>query len=421
VRVPRAFFFKRSAPALLAATSAALLGLAAAGCNSSGGGGGSAAGGTGGGDGGAIRIGHYASMTGENSTFGVETDNGIKLAAEEINAAGGINGRQVRIETQDDQSKPEEAVTVVTKFASDPNIVAVLGEVASTRSKAAAPVLQSAQVPMVSPSSTNPEVTRIGDYIFRVCFIDPFQGYVMAKFARENLKVDRVAIMRDQKSDYSVGLADVFKDEFAKMGGTIVQDVSYNSGDSDFRAQLARVKAANPQAIYATGYYPEVGPIARQARELGVNVPLMGGDGWDSPQLIPGAGGPGKALENCYFSNHYSKDDKSPRVQDFVKAYRAKYNAAPSGLAAMGYDAMKLLGDAIQRAGSADRKAIRDALAATKNFPGVTGDITIDAERNATKPAVVLQIKGNEFVYAATVQPPTAVASSGAGSAPAAR
>lgn len=363
------------------------------------------AGGGGGSASGEILVGHYASLTGSTATFGNATDQGIKLAAEELNAAGGVNGRKFRVDTQDDQSKSEEARTVVTKFAANPKIVAVLGEVASSRSMVAAPVLDRAGIPMITPSSTNEEVTRKGPHIFRVCYIDPFQGYVMAKFARENLKLDRVAILRDKKNDYSVGLADVFSREFKGMGGRITVDAAYQEGDPDFRAQLAQIKAGNPQAIFVPGYYGDVGTIARQARELGLTVPLLGGDGWDSPDLVKGAGGPGGALEGSYFSNHYSKDEQSPRVQNFVKAFRAKYGEDPSGLAALGYDAMMILADAIKRAGSTDREAITKALAETKDFPGVTGVITIDQNRNARKKATVLQIKGNEFAYKATIEP----------------
>jgi branched-chain amino acid transport system substrate-binding protein len=377
------------------------------GCKSdsaAGGAGGTGAASSSGGDsGGTIKIGHYASLTGDTATFGIESDEGVKLAIKEINAAGGLLGKQIELETQDDQSKPEEAKTVATKFAADPKIVAVIGEVASTRSIAAAPVFERAGIPMVSPSSTNEKVTQEGEHIFRVCFIDPFQGKVMAKFAAEDLKAKKVAILREQSSDYSVGLADVFKKEFTAAGGTIIADASYKTGDTDFRSQLAQAKDAD--AIYVPGYYTQVGTIARQARELGIKAPLMGGDGWDSEKLVEGAGGPGKALENCYFSNHYSKDDKSERTQTFVKAYTSEYNKAPSGLAALGYDAMKIIAEAIKSGNSADREKIREALAQTKNFPGVTGDITIDENRNASKPAVVLQIKGKEFVYTKTVAP----------------
>ena len=312
---------------------------------------------------------------------------------------------KVEVETQDDQSKADEAKTIAVKFASDAKVVAVIGEVASSRSKTAAPEFQRAGIPMISPSSTNPEVTKVGDFIFRVCFIDPFQGFVMSKFATEELKLKKVAIMRDPSQDYSVGLADVFKEQFAKMGGAIAVDVSYNAKDSDFRSQLGQIKAAGADGIFIPGYYNEVGTIARQAKELGITVPLMGGDGWDSEKLVEGAGGPGKALEGAYFSTHYSKDSKEQKVQDFVKAFSAKNGKAPASLVAQGYDAMMILADAIKRAGSTDRKKVRDALAQTKDDDAVTGKITIDTNRNATKSAVVLQIKGAEFAYVKTIAP----------------
>lgn len=355
-----------------------------------------------------ILIGHYASMTGENSAFGNESKPGADLAIKQINAQGGVLGKQLRLENQDDQSKQEEAKTVATAFASNGKIVAVVGEISSGRSLAAGPVLQRAGIPMVSPASTNPNVTKVGDYIFRVCYIDPFQGYVMAKFAKDDLKATKVAIMRDQGNDYSVGLANVFKEEFPKMGGQIAIDVSYSAKDSDFRSQLAQVKSSGAEAIFIPGYYSEIGTIARQAREQGINAPFLGGDGWDSSKLVEGAGGPGKALEGSFFATHYSKTDKKPVIQKFVEAYRAEYKQdPPSCNTALAYDAVMILADAIKRAGTTERRAVRDALAQTKNFNGVTGQITINAERDATKPAVVLQIKGNDFVYRSTVQPPT--------------
>jgi branched-chain amino acid transport system substrate-binding protein len=356
-----------------------------------------------------INVGEYSSMTGETSTFGVESSAGVQFAADELNAAGGIDvgGKKmmVKIENQDDQSKPDEAKTIVIKYASDPKIVAVIGEVASSRSKVAAPELQRAGIPMISPSSTNPDVTKVGDFIFRVCFIDPFQGYVMAKFASEELKAKKIAIMRDPSQDYSVGLADVFKEEFTKMGGTITNDVSYKAADSDFRSQLGQIKTAGAEAIFIPGYYNEVGTIARQAKELGITAPLLGGDGWDSEKLVEGAGGPGGALEGSYFSSHYSKDAEDEKVKTFVKAYTAKNSKAPASLVAQGYDAMMILADAIKRAGSIERGKVRDALAQTKDYAAVTGKITIDENRNANKSAVILQIKGKEFAYAKTVAP----------------
>ena len=356
-----------------------------------------------------IKVGQYASLTGETSTFGVESNAGLTFAVDELNAAGGIDvgGKKmkVEVETQDDQSKADEAKTIAVKYASDAKVVAVIGEVASSRSKTAAPEFQRAGIPMISPSSTNPDVTKVGDFIFRVCFIDPFQGFVMAKFATEELKLKKVAILRDPSQDYSVGLADVFKEEFAKMGGTIAVDASYNAKDSDFRSQLGQIKTAGAAGIFIPGYYNEVGTIARQAKELGITVPLMGGDGWDSEKLVEGAGGPGKALEGAYFSTHYSKDSKETKVQDFVKAFTAKNGKAPASLVAQGYDAMMILADAIKRAGSIERKKVRDALAQTKDYDAVTGKITIDENRNANKSAVVLQVKGAEFSYVKTIAP----------------
>jgi branched-chain amino acid transport system substrate-binding protein len=347
-------------------------------------------------------IGEYGSLTGSTATFGISTRNGIDLAVGEVNAERGVLGRPVKVVVEDDAGKPEEAAAAVTKLVNQDRVVAVLGEVASTRSLAGARVCQPAGVPMVTPASTNPQVTEVGDFIFRTCFIDPFQGTVMAKFAREHLKVERVAILRDIKNDYSVGLADFFKKTFTELGGKIVGDESYSEGDTDFRAQLTNLKAPNPEALFIPGYYTEVGLIARQAREKGLTVPLMGGDGWDSPKLAEIAG---EAIDGCFFSNHYTVESTEPRVQAFVSSYKAKYNEVPDAMAALGYDAAKILFQALETAGGTDPKAIRDALAATKDFTGVTGTITIDKDRNAVKPAVVLEMKGGKQTYVTTVEP----------------
>lgn len=349
-----------------------------------------------------IVIGEYGSLTGENATFGISTRNGIDMAIEDINNAGGVLGKKVRVIVEDDQGRAEEAQTVVTKLITKDKVVALLGEVASSNSMAAAPVAQQNQIPMISPSSTNPQVTKMGDYIFRVCFIDPFQGYVMAKFASSTLKMTKVAILRDIKNDYSVGLADVFTENFTKMGGTIVADESYSASDTDFNAQLTSIKAKNPQAVFVPGYYTAVGLIARQAKRQGLTVPLLGGDGWDSPSLIEIGG---KDLEGSFLSNHYSVDDPSPRIQKFVAAYKAKYNAVPDALAGLGYDSAMVLFDAMKRAGSTEGPKVRDAIAQTKDYEGVTGKITLNAERNADKPAVVLEIKGGKFAYRETITP----------------
>lgn len=351
---------------------------------------------------GDIVVGEYGSMTGQTATFGIETHNGIQIAVDEVNKAGGIKGRKVRLVSLDDQGKSDEAVTAVTRLIDLEHAVAILGEVASSRSKVGARVCQRKHVPMVTPSSTNPEVTSVGDFIFRVCFIDPFQGFVMAKFAKQNLGLSKVAILRDVRNDYSVGLADAFKQSFERLGGTIVEDLSYNEGDSDFSAQLTTIKAKGPQAIFVPGYYTEVGNIAVQSRRLGLNVPLLGGDGWDSPQLMQIGG---EALNGSYFSNHYSAERATPTAQRFIAEYRRRHEDTPSGLAALGYDAAKILFAAMAQAGGTDGGAVRDALAGTRGFDGVTGQITIDGQRNAVKPAVVLEIQGGRFVYKATIDP----------------
>jgi branched-chain amino acid transport system substrate-binding protein len=351
---------------------------------------------------GEILVGEYSSLTGTTATFGQSTDNGIKMAFDELNKAGGVLGKKLAVAVEDDQSKPEEAATAATKLINQNHVVAMLGEVSSSRSLAAAPICQAAGIPMVSPSSTNPRVTQVGNFIFRVCFIDPFQGLVMAKFAANSLKVKKVAILVDVRNDYSVGLQTFFRENFKQLGGTIVSEQSYSEGDSDFHAQLTQIKSASPEAIYVPGYYTEVGTIARQARELGITVPLLGGDGWDSPRLFEIGG---DALNGCYISNHYSVDDPSPAIQKFVGDYRARYKQTPDALAALGYDAAKILADAIARAGSTDADKIRAALVATKDYSGVTGQITIDKDRNAVKPAVVLKIDNGKFVYVETVKP----------------
>jgi branched-chain amino acid transport system substrate-binding protein len=368
-----------------------------------GGPGGSGSGGAGGGAAGnEILVGEYSSLTGGTATFGQSTHNGILLAFDEINAAGGVLGKKLKVLTEDDQSKPEEAATAATKLISQNRVVALLGEVASSRSLAAAPIAQSNKVPMISPSSTNPKVTQVGDYIFRVCFIDPFQGAVMAKFAANTLKAKRVAILYDVRNDYSIGLREFFTSTFKSLGGQIVGEQSYSEGDSDFRAQLTQLKSLKPEAIYVPGYYTEAGTIARQARELGLTVPLMGGDGWDSARLFEIGG---KAIEGSYISNHYSADDPNPVIQKFVTDYKSKHGQSPDGLAALAYDAAKILADAMKRAGSTEGPKLRDAIAATRDFQGVTGKISIDADRNAVKPAVVLKVGNGKFEYVETIAP----------------
>ncbi len=349
-----------------------------------------------------IVVGEFSSLTGTTATFGQSTHHGLELAMDETNAAGGVLGKKIKLLVEDDQSKPEEAATVVTKLITRDNVKAIIGEVASSRSLAAAPICQQFKIPMVSPASTNPEVTKKGDYIFRVCYIDPFQGEMLARFAYNSLGSRKVAILKDVKNDYSVGLAQFFNQTFTGLGGTIVAEQAYSEGDSDFKAQLTALKAAEPDAIFVPGYYIEAALIIKQARELNITVPMVGGDGWDSAKL-PEVGG--ESLNNTYFSTHYSADDTSSIVRNFVAKYRSRFNEMPDAMAALGYDAGLILIDAIRRAGSTDGPAIRDALAATSNFPGVTGNITIDGDRNAHKPLVIISVVDGKFVYRETIQP----------------
>ena len=348
-----------------------------------------------------IVIGEFASLTGATASFGQSAHKGVRMAVDEANAAGGVLGKKIRLVTEDDQSKPGEAATVVRRMISRDKPVAIIGEVASSRSLEAAPIAQENKIPMVSPASTNPKVTETGDYIFRVCFIDPFQGAVLSKFMLQK-GWTKAAILMDVKQDYAVGLTEFFKAHFLKNGGTIVSEQSYSSGDKDFKAQLTSIRATNPEAILVAGYYNEAGLIAGQARELDMNVPLLGGDGWDSPSLVEVAG---DAMNGNYFSNHFSSEDKSPAVQNFLTRFRDKYKEVPDAMAALGFDATMLVFDAIRRAGTTDGPALRDAIAASRDFPGVTGLITLDANRNATKPAVILQIQDGKFRFTETVVP----------------
>jgi branched-chain amino acid transport system substrate-binding protein len=345
------------------------------------------------------------------------------MAIDEINAAGGINGRKVEAIVEDDQGQPQQASTVVSKLINQDKVIAIIGEVASTNSLAAAPKAQEAKVPMITPSSTNPKVTQVGDYIFRVCFTDDFQGAVAAKFAANTLKARKAAVLGDFNSDYSKGMTQYFVQEFTGSGGQIVAQQSYTQTDADFKGQLTNIRSAAPDVIFVPGYYGQVGVIAKQAKELGITAPLLGGDGWDSPKLFELGGA---ALDGAYMVNHYSTDDPSPAVQKFVAAYKAKYGAVPDAIAALGYDAMNVLADAIKRAGTTESAKLRDAIAQTKGFGGVTGSININESRDAVKPAVVFELRDRKLVYKETIQPsggaaaaatPAAAASPGSGPA----
>ena len=349
-----------------------------------------------------IKIGEYASLTGKEATYGQASHKGAVLAVEEINAAGGVLGKQLELITEDDQSKSGEAATVVKKLISRDKVIAVVGEVASSRSLEAAPICQNAKVPMISPSSTAPEVTSTGDYIFRVCYIDPFQGTVMAKFAKDTLKLRKVALLTSVSSAYSVGLAKYFKERFAADGGTVVLEQRYSEGDKDFRAQLTAIKAANVEGIFVPGYYTEAALVCRQARDLGMTLPLFGGDGWESPELTQIGG---KSVEGTHFVTHYSPENKDPFVAAFNDRFQKRWGNETDTLTGLGYDAVMLLVDALKRAGTTDNGKLRDALAGTKNFKGVTGIITLDAQRNPTKSAVILVVKDGKFQFVESIVP----------------
>ncbi len=350
---------------------------------------------------GPIMVGHFASMTGPQATFGISTDQAIRLAIEEKNAKGGIKGRKIELVTIDDAGKQSEAVTAVTRLINDHHAVAILGEVASSLSLAGGPVAQKAKIPMISPSSTNPDVTDVGDYVFRVCFLDDFQGWVDAKFAKENLKATKAAILYDQAQAYSSGLADYFEKAFKAMGGTIVTKQAYTGGNLEITSQLQSIKSAGAEVVFLPGYYSDAATIIRKARESGIATPFLGGDGWDSEELPKIAG---DAINGNYFSNHYAPEEDRPEVKNFVASYQKKYGSTADGLAALGYDAALVLFDALERAPSTSGKDLRDAIAATKNFTGVTGTFSIDENRNAMKSAVIIKYVGGKQTMSARIE-----------------
>ena len=349
-----------------------------------------------------IKIGQFASLTGKEASLGQSSNKGTMMAIDDLNATGGVLGRPLLLVTEDTQSKPGETATVVKKLISRDKVIALLGEVASSRSLEAAPIAQAAKIPMISPASTNPKVTETGAYIFRTCFIDPFQGPVMARFARERLKAKRVALVVSTSSAYSIGLAKFFREAFVANGGTIVLEQKYSEGDKDFKAQLTAIKAAGVDAVFNPGYYNEGALIVRQARDLGLTLPIFGADSWEAEALIQLGG---KAVEGAYLCSHYSPEDPSPRVQNFVAAYKQRFGSTPDSNASLGYDSVLVLVDAIRRAGTTERDALREAIATTRDFMAVTGKITIDSERNASKNAVIVQVRNGKFEFVQSLTP----------------
>jgi branched-chain amino acid transport system substrate-binding protein len=354
-----------------------------------------------------IKIGYFGDLSGPTFNFGQSAINGVLMAADQINQAGGIDGRRIDVVIEDDRGSPEQAARLAGKLIDQDKVIAIIGGGTSGNSRAAAPKAQSSHVPLISPSSTDPAVTQVGDYIFRACFVDAFQGDAMARFAVNTLEAQKAAILFDFNSSYARGLTDYFELSFAKLGGQIVGKLSYTQGDADFKGQLSSIQAAEPDVIYIPGYYGDVGLIAKQARMLGLKQPLLGGDGWDAPELWQLGG---DALNGSFITSHYSVDDPSPAIQTFAHEYRQRYgNLSPDAHAALAYDATRVLIDAIKRANSTDGEKLRDALAQTKDFPGITGVISIDANRNAVKPAVVLKLEDTRFIYQESIQPETPV------------
>ena len=349
----------------------------------------------------ATRIGFFAPMSGAQASFGKDAVNGAELAIEEINLAGGVLGHPVKLIIKDTESQPEQTTAVVTELINTDKVAALVGEMATDRSLIAAPLAQASGIPMITPGATNEKVTAAGDYIFRACYTDAFQAAVMAKFAR-SIDVEKAAILFDASNPYGSGLMEAFKADFLKHGGTIVAEEFYRAGDTHFTAQLNAIKEKNPDSIFLPSYYPEAALIIRQARQLGIDAPFLGTDGWDSTEFLKVGG---QAVNNCYFACHFSSEQVSDKVKAFNDAYNAKFQSAPPPLAALTYDSLWLVADALKRSGSTDPVALRDAIAATSGFAGVTGSITFDQSRDPKKPAIVIRVQDGKFTYLETIEP----------------
>lgn len=356
---------------------------------------------------GVVNLGGIFPMTGASATFGTSSKQGVAMAVEEFNTAGGatIGGVKTTINyiNEDDTGLPEIGASAAHKLIDNDKVIGIIGAVMSKVTLAIAPIAQAAGVPEISPTSTNEAVTLVGDYIFRACFIDPFQGKVMANYAYNTLKVKTAAVLYDNGNDYPKGLAEAFKASFESLGGKVVDYEAFTDEAKtvDYKPQLTKIKAAKPEFLYLPNYYGGAALQLKQAREMGLNVPAGGGDGWDSPELVTIGGA---AVEGGVFSNHFSKDDKSPKVQDFVAKYTTKYGAAPDALAALAYDAAGLFLDAFKTAGSIKGSDIRDAMKNT-TFSGIGGAYKFDANRNPIKAAVIIKIVNGKQTFLMTVNP----------------
>ncbi|MED3910392.1 ABC transporter substrate-binding protein [Peribacillus simplex] len=359
------------------------------------------------GDGDTIKIGVNLELSGGVASYGQSIAEGLELATAEINKEG-IDGKKIKLIKVDNKSEASEATSGAIKLTSQDQVAAIVGAATSTNSIAQVQIAQDNKVPVISPSGTSPEITfskdKLNDYIFRTSFIDPFQGTVAANFATKEIKAKSAAIYIDSSSDYSKGLAAAFKEQFEKNGGKIVAEEAYIAKDTDFRSTLTRLKSAKPDFIFLPGYYEEAGLIVKQARETGLDVPFMGGDGWDSPKLIEIAGA--KALNNTFITNHYSSGDPDEKIQNFVSAFKAKYkDKSPDAFNALGYDTGYFLADAIIRAGSADSEKIKEALEKTADLELVTGTFTLDEKHNPIKSATILEFKEGKQVFNTKINP----------------
>jgi branched-chain amino acid transport system substrate-binding protein len=355
-----------------------------------------------------IKVGLDYELSGDVATYGQGLTEGIEFAVKEINKNGGVLGKQLELVKVDNKSDNTEAANVAMKLATVNKVVAILGPATSGNTKAAAPVSSQNKVPLISASATADDVTvdsngKVRDYIFRTCFSDSFQGVIMANFAYNDLAGKNAAVLVDSTSDYSKGLAKKFKERYEELGGKIVTEEAYQQKDTDFRAVLTSIKATNPDVLFLPGYYTEVGLIVKQARELGLNVPVLGGDGYDSPKLAELAGN--DALNKVFFTNHYSSMDTTPEVVKFKEAFNAEYKKDPNAFNALGYDLAYFLADALNRAGEADSAKLKDALSTTKDFSGITGTLSVDENHNAVKSITILEMKNGEQTFLKKLEP----------------
>ncbi|MDR1702649.1 MAG: ABC transporter substrate-binding protein [Sporomusaceae bacterium] len=354
-----------------------------------------------------IRIGANFELTGGVANYGKQCLEGIELAIKEVNDAGGINGKKLRLIVADNKSEPAESTNAITKLIKQDKVSVVLGPAISSATLATVQVAQDNKVPVITPSGTSEKITfdngQVRPFIFRTCFIDPLQGTIMATFAQKSLNAKTAVLYIDNSSDYSKGLAKAFEELFVKNGGQILGQEAYLQKDQDFKSTLTKIKALNPDVVFLPGYYEEVSKILKQARELGITASFLGGDGWDDPKLVEIAGP--EALNNSFFSNHYSSQDTDPNVVKFVAAVKKEYNKEPSGFIALGYDTAGLLVDALKRANSTDPQKIRDALEQTKDLVLTTSKVTIDSHHNPIKSAVIIEMKDGKQVFKEKINP----------------